>query len=502
MFSNLELSVSLEFTLEDIDGAATARALLQAVRQWLNQSSLPTEDAVQHFLDELPKEFPWLEQVNGNTQLVFHGTGQSLWSQIQGVIPRQPKELELCGPSLDHRYQLIQECIQKYPNLPVSVLLQSGQSNLNPLPPQNLRRYFRDCTEGIESLMKSSDDDSRLPVLHAKWLWIQGSNDDHLLLVGSANPSAPAWLHTKQNAEAMWVFQGKDAQHARKSLGINKKWSVNTITCEAWDSMQAESASEEDSLASVPLLIGHRQQDQSILVTETLQGPVCKLWQGSNEGISAKIEVLDGISRIIPSGLDEAQSSQFLLQVQESLYALWVQDAERATQHFLSPEKRRLAGLIAALYTDVPELNEIMHRIVDLVITPELPSATLPGSVKVARRESEVTRELLLSSPDGTPLGAMIHLFGQKYAADQGESVIVNVDESSDWDPEEDYTDTEEPNDIADDEDAEVLEEYVSDAFESWCKVKDRLFRRVEALKIFDAPDEDGLRYINGAAKP
>jgi hypothetical protein len=98
--------------------------------------------------------------------------------------------------------------------------------------------------------------------LHAKAIYIEADGQHDMLITGSANPSAPAWLAGKhhRNAEAMIVRAGPEAREMAQRLGLTTLIEKANIQPETWNEIATrvteaqgvpESASRPSALAVV-----------------------------------------------------------------------------------------------------------------------------------------------------------------------------------------------------------------------------------------------------------
>jgi hypothetical protein len=79
--------------------------------------------------------------------------------------------------------------------------------------------------------------------LHAKALYIDADEQQQVLITGSANPSAPAWLaHTgARNAEAMIFRSGPEASHIADRLGLKTLGEQPQLSSERWKHLSISS---------------------------------------------------------------------------------------------------------------------------------------------------------------------------------------------------------------------------------------------------------------------
>src|SRR5262249_41712722 len=97
-------------------------------------------------------------------------------------------------------------------------------------------------------------------LLHAKAMYIEADGQHDMLITGSANPSAPAWLAGKshRNAEAMIFRAGLEARQIAQRLGLTTLVEKPSVQPETWNEIATrvpdtqgvpESASRPSALA-------------------------------------------------------------------------------------------------------------------------------------------------------------------------------------------------------------------------------------------------------------
>jgi hypothetical protein len=127
-----------------------------------------------------------------------HGAAP-LWDQLRPHLPSKPKRVILVGPFFDHGMQFVRRAMTDLGAPEFVVGIDPIYSKLDPDTARETGARFVDAKPCLErrGFAPSS-------VLHAKAILVE-SDERTLLVSGSANPSAAAWLRADTNAEAVVV---------------------------------------------------------------------------------------------------------------------------------------------------------------------------------------------------------------------------------------------------------------------------------------------------------
>ena len=215
---NRELTTLIRFKpAEDKEGVQLARSIWSTLKQWLaNQQHVPRDvhDAVARFVSFAG----WLEgdvSVQGTASLQFYAQTmqtRSLWDQVRPNIPSRVRRIVLVGPFFDSSLTLLDEISQAFQGAEIFVGIDPGTVEMPKRPKLGPRVHLRDASKAHRAT----------GYLHAKALYFETVGDQDLLVIGSANPSAPAWLGSKGggNQEAIVVHRGPSAREIAESTGL------------------------------------------------------------------------------------------------------------------------------------------------------------------------------------------------------------------------------------------------------------------------------------------
>ena len=187
------------------------------------------------------------------TFLGWHRGGPSLLEQFRGLVRGDVKTALALGPFFDGGLRLIHEL----KNFGAKEVVVGVQPNTVSLTRTDLARFVdASILPGLANAACSSKDKrSSAPYLHAKALAIE-TDQGRWLALGSANPSAPAWMQGENgNAEAVVVLSGAAADAAFERLGLGPLTTAPELTAQELQEMAERSrqeiqASDSDDAAS------------------------------------------------------------------------------------------------------------------------------------------------------------------------------------------------------------------------------------------------------------
>jgi hypothetical protein len=211
---NDELTSIVEVKKADGPSLVIAEAW-RAIEYWIESSSslFPglIKEAIFRFQEYLAPFTRGAGSNSGQPTFLAHGCGSAAWSILDPLLPAAASRVGILGPFHDVELRWLAAVNARYPEMTIAL----------GITPQAL------TTDDVFNLPFARPMDARLicggdQYVHAKALYIEAEDGDHLLAIGSANPSAPAWLadHGASNAEAMLVFRGQAARQHFHELGL------------------------------------------------------------------------------------------------------------------------------------------------------------------------------------------------------------------------------------------------------------------------------------------
>lgn len=234
----------------DESGRRLLKQAWRALRRWGEESASPAEslDLVEHLA-------PWLSEpyeIEGSDTVVASHRGMPLWPQIRERLPAGLQRVVLTGPFFDQALDFLHTLCAAAPDAEVVVGLRPHEAAFPAHRRKDLpgRLRFVDATALMPEKRRSS-------YLHAKAILFEGATST-LLVAGSANPSAPAFLrHPRGNAEAVIA---RVLPRGADPLGLLALVGAPELDDDAWD--HVEDPRDEEPTAAGPkvwtvILDGH-----------------------------------------------------------------------------------------------------------------------------------------------------------------------------------------------------------------------------------------------------
>ena len=224
---NRELTNLIEFNPKKNDAAVScARLVWSTIKDWLAAQGRYVPRATINAVLSVRDHAPWLDAestVEPNPIFLAQGTkNEPLLDQLANHVPKVVKNILVIGAFFDAKLQLLRALTTRWPK---ARLVCGIEPETVSLPGKRLAKSdfdFRDASTLAE----------RSGYLHAKAIFFEGKDDDHLLASGSANPSAPAWLGT--NEEAIILRKGAHALQVAKALGLLAVKDFETLKPAQW----------------------------------------------------------------------------------------------------------------------------------------------------------------------------------------------------------------------------------------------------------------------------
>lgn len=208
------------------DGAGVPRdAMLDAidfVMAWLDTCSGLDQTAADEIRDRLHQLCP----ADGSSQharfIGWYPGAPSLLDQMKSLVLGNPIRVLAMGPFFDRDLRFIRETVNTWRPSQYTIAIQPATASFPGL--SALSDAMRVIDASVLPSSSSIQHKDRLPTtnyLHAKVLAVE-TDKGLWLALGSANPSAPAWLQQNdaKNAEAVVVLSGETAAETYERLGL------------------------------------------------------------------------------------------------------------------------------------------------------------------------------------------------------------------------------------------------------------------------------------------
>ncbi|MDF1552524.1 MAG: hypothetical protein P1P84_05645 [Deferrisomatales bacterium] len=244
----LTTQIDLDKGAEDPD-APVAQAVWGFVEAWLEHQGDALPPSLREAVGRVATTFaPWLRQPADQTGDVrFVGatpTGPSLWDLVRSQLPEPVERVTVLGPFFDREGAFLSTLSRELAPKSIAVGIEPQKVALCRLEelPEALR--FHDASSLTD----------REGYLHAKALLVEGSNNQAVLISGSANPSNPAWTAepARRNAEAVILHRGSAVRELAAELELSKIPSLPEIDPAALEAIAKQQSERPDTQQAAP----------------------------------------------------------------------------------------------------------------------------------------------------------------------------------------------------------------------------------------------------------
>ncbi len=257
---NREATTRFEFKPGTGDiGNDIARQAWRAIEQWLAAQGEVLPEPLREAVRAVSNFGAWLRAQTGTpgdvTFLAQTPSSLGIWGQLRPRLPERVKRVIAVGPFFDSDLALLSQFRQAWPRAPIIVGVDPATAVLPQRSDAKKKFDFRNASK----LGK------RGGYLHAKCFFFDTGGAKDVLVVGSANPSAPAWLGTGKfgNDEAVIVRFGQTAGESAAQLGLPKVADLHALDAGDWQALnQARTAAKAGAANhSSFLVVAHAVED-------------------------------------------------------------------------------------------------------------------------------------------------------------------------------------------------------------------------------------------------
>ena len=165
-------------------------------------------------------------------------TGEDLWTQLRPLVPDRVHSVFVCGPFYDAKLAFLQRMLTDVGPTELVVGIDPASVEMDPdqIPLLQNSRFVN-----VAGLPRIGQRRERCRAyLHAKALWFKGE-DGELLVSGSANPSAPAFLSTS-GARNVEVVIADTTPGVGQAIGLEELILGPGVTSADWAEVRARRA--------------------------------------------------------------------------------------------------------------------------------------------------------------------------------------------------------------------------------------------------------------------
>jgi hypothetical protein len=375
--------------------AAFASAVWGFVRAWTSDFS----QRIQEVVGATERLAPWLgkggESPKVPTVIGSEPSGQPLWERVRPYLGSPVKRVTIVSPYFDAKLAFINRLAA---DLQPKECLVAVHPRFTELPPnaQSLSPGARFVD--VSDLADGWGD--RYP--HAKVYCFELASGRSVVVLGSANASAPAWLASGTNRNAELVVVHQDAEQLWKRLGLQRVTDAPALGKAGWSELKDRGSKRKTAATAAAAFLATATPEGFVVDDEFAEGLTADRVKGYGTGTAgAAIESLrrspDGVLCVCPS--DELRTSVSRLEASPA------QGRKRmALIHHVSELLDKAAGTtrqafrraLAGMEGDPDELMVLM-KVVDKAIFDQgvsLDSAQQAGRPKAGKQEqSDAVRD-------------------------------------------------------------------------------------------------------------
>jgi hypothetical protein len=356
--------------------------------------------------------------------------GPSLWTRVLEHLPRPCRRVLLVGPFFDHEVAFLRQLQRSAPDAEILIGIEPSTVVLDDRAARALRGF-----RFVDASQLGYAEGEHPGYLHAKVIVFE-SGSECVLVAGSANPSAAAWLAGPghRNAEAVVVRTGAGATAAVKALGLASLRDAPAVSSASWSAIAerfAAKRSEKRDTVAKPVL--HFVESTMGLEAETStqvdeRGAEARVWCPDAVNAFPAPLAVDG-SRVSIRIADDAQkSSASLVRLEAGSRTLaWgivhhpTELAERATPG----SQRQLRQALGAL-EDGTQLESLLKMVNKVIFEAPIEVTTVragePAKAQAAKASGWDDHEL------GVPLAATARNARRRYRAIASGDIAVLLD--------------------------------------------------------------------------
>jgi hypothetical protein len=370
---NRELTNFFQY-FDDKDEASLEcfRSAWQQINGWLkSQKQLPLH--VSKMVQKVGSFAPWLtpSPQRGTQYAVLSSqpNSPSLLEQLLERIDGQVEKIIISGAFFDNELEFIKVICSNFAQAEITIGVDPATVQMPKKRPHFSKARF------VDSSSIGTDGDKKVGgYLHAKFVLFKQINGKVILISGSANPSAPAWLEKgiSKNIE-MVVCRSDDAvEESANDLGLLDIFTMPELTTKDWETItnndRLNIKSQEGTTPRVDLatsangVISFCSTNQN--GPETVQ---CRLLGADKEQL-ASVSATKNSKLYETSIIDSTVEATWLTYPQEGKDILYlIHHEEIITEQSRTGTQRRLKDALASLSSNTPNL-ETLIQCVDKII--------------------------------------------------------------------------------------------------------------------------------------
>jgi hypothetical protein len=361
---------------KDRVGAAVLLEALEFCRAWASDLPKPLLQTLEDFRGFCR---PYLGPVpgGGDTQVIgSRPTGPSLWQKVRELVPKKVQRVVILGPFFDEDLSFVRRVIEDLGVGEVLIAIDPETTHF----PGKLKKLPREVR-----IVNSHDLDPGhrgRGYLHAKAMLIE-SGATRVLVTGSANPTAAAWLASSGSRNAELVVIRKLPARGGDDLGLGGLWRERALPACALTALRARPERLEETAGVTLPLVGFRH-GAAVRVEgpfRRVSGVTIRDARGRALASEVRTDPKDLVIEV-GNGVDDASTIEATLEGVPRRG--FVHHGELLRESAASSSQRRLREALMGLNGDPSQLEGLL-RLVEKVIFDGPAVETVPGRKESTR---------------------------------------------------------------------------------------------------------------------
>jgi len=386
---NLEITNAIRFNrTNNTESLALFQSAYDAFLTWAKDYGADLPDDIKESLTKVKQLFPWLQaenaQLSSEFRLLFvSASTPHLWSQLQPFIPDNIRKIKGVSAFFDKDLGLVKQ-LQALDAESIYIAVQKDRVQA-PSQLVNMEGVTIVESSGLTKSKSAHD------YIHAKLLSFE-SDEKQLLVTGSANLSAPAWLALgkQANAEAIIVRSDEDTLEVIKELGLAELEHAERVL----ELPEPEETLDDPATESLILLILPYNEGEPIEI------PLEPEWTGNLLlGYETTYKSLISLPNRISNGRMLVESKNvvpgeviLLIRNEKTVARIILHNIKQIQQYTSTGLERKVRQALGSLGTESPDINMLFECMDKLTPTNNRDSVQ-PGSKKGERAASKPEEE-------------------------------------------------------------------------------------------------------------
>jgi len=422
----------------EIDNQADEQAQLPFQKAWrfVTAWAASQGDLVQEVFDKISQSQPWLikspPMPDLNDLVCVLPGAQPLFDQVLPRLPTRATRIIVTGPFFDIDLAFLRRLRERYPTADMVVGIDPNTVVITDDANASLPDVRFVMTEGLKG---------GKGYMHAKAVLFQNDDSD-VLITGSANPSATAWVSPVDkggNVEAVVIHNSPRKASIGRLLGLSNLYEAPSVSAESWHAIATNRRRVESALPTGHAPLFATASDLGIEIDLT----------SLKQKIKSEVRLLDARAEVLQIANGVISNRRLIVEVTEvgltrraamvelqtdrgTLVLAIIHHPAELRELAQTDRQKRMKQALDSLTTDTPLIEDLMRVVEKVIFDEELvlskPNAANGGKQKpvstekvqtqfsiqlkdVARRHTAQTR--IVSSGDlAALLDALIHQLG------------------------------------------------------------------------------------------